>query len=254
MKFEEKLIILRKQNLLSQEGLAEKLDVTRQTVSKWELGQSRPDMDKLTVISKLFDVSIDVLINDEISLDTKKEQIKEDINKSSNNKKRGNRKFLLYIFILIFIASLTTLSYRAVCYIKEIKDAKTEELARKKEEAAKKQQEIEEKIKKQQEEAMKEAAKSDFNHMLEFYSGTEIGDDASRNLDEVIKNNKKSTDKLIEVIFDGTSYGTDPENIKTIKSKLKNFNGYKFQYYEILLDYDVDGYVNKVTIETKKGE
>ena len=44
MKFYEKLIILRKKALLSQEELAEKLDVTRQTISKWELGQSKPDM------------------------------------------------------------------------------------------------------------------------------------------------------------------------------------------------------------------
>ena len=47
MKFYEKLIILRKKDLLSQEELAEKLDVTRQTISKWELGQSKPDIDKL---------------------------------------------------------------------------------------------------------------------------------------------------------------------------------------------------------------
>ena len=47
MKFEEKLIKLRKEKLLSQEELGEKLDVTRQTISKWELGQSKPDMEKL---------------------------------------------------------------------------------------------------------------------------------------------------------------------------------------------------------------
>ena len=50
MRFDEKLIHLRKKNMLSQEGLAEKLNVTRQTVSKWELGQTKPDMDKLVDI------------------------------------------------------------------------------------------------------------------------------------------------------------------------------------------------------------
>ena len=59
MKFEEKLIKLRKQNALSQEELAEKLNVTRQTISKWELGQSKPDMDKLIELSKLFEMSLD---------------------------------------------------------------------------------------------------------------------------------------------------------------------------------------------------
>ena len=43
MKLEEKIIKLRKRNAWSQEELAEKLDVTRQTVSKWELGQTTPD-------------------------------------------------------------------------------------------------------------------------------------------------------------------------------------------------------------------
>lgn len=43
MKFEEKLVKLRKANAFSQEDLAEKLDVARQTVSKWELGQSKPE-------------------------------------------------------------------------------------------------------------------------------------------------------------------------------------------------------------------
>ena len=53
MKFEQKLMNLRKQKSMSQEELAEKLNVTRQTISKWELGQSKPDMDKLLEISKL---------------------------------------------------------------------------------------------------------------------------------------------------------------------------------------------------------
>ena len=64
MKFEEKLIKLRKENLLSQEELAEKLNVTRQTISKWELGQSKPDIEKLKEISSLFKVSIEQLTDD----------------------------------------------------------------------------------------------------------------------------------------------------------------------------------------------
>ena len=53
------------------------------------------------------------------------------------------------------------------------------------------------------------------------------------------------------VIFDGTSYGTDPSNISNVKNNLREFNGNKFQEYEISLDYDDKGYVNKVTIETR---
>ena len=61
MKFSEKLLSLRKQKGLSQEDLADKLNVTRQTVSKWELDQTVPDMNKLVEISKLFEISLDEL-------------------------------------------------------------------------------------------------------------------------------------------------------------------------------------------------
>ena len=53
MKFGDKLLKLRKLNGMSQEDLAEKLNVTRQTISKWELEQSKPDMGKFLEISKL---------------------------------------------------------------------------------------------------------------------------------------------------------------------------------------------------------
>lgn len=59
MKFNEKLIKLRKAAGLSQEELGNRLDVARQTVSKWELGETTPEMDKLVELSNLFNVSID---------------------------------------------------------------------------------------------------------------------------------------------------------------------------------------------------
>ena len=87
--------------------------------------------------------------------------------------------------------------------------------------------------------------------MHEFYAGTQGGTATGLEIDEIIKSNKKSSEHLIEVIFDGTSYGTDPDKIKEIKGMLKSFNGYKLQNYEISVDYDENGYVNKVTIESK---
>ena len=62
MSFSEKLIELRRKNGLSQEQLGEKLGVTRQTVSKWELGATTPEMEKLAAISELFNISTDELI------------------------------------------------------------------------------------------------------------------------------------------------------------------------------------------------
>ena len=64
MKSSEKLIALRKSKGMSQEELGEKLGVTRQTISKWELEQTIPDMNSLNKISELFDVSVDYLAND----------------------------------------------------------------------------------------------------------------------------------------------------------------------------------------------
>lgn len=254
MKFYEKLIILRKKALLSQEELAEKLDVTRQTISKWELGQSKPDIDKLQMMSKLFEVDVNTLTNEDISLEDKAET-KEDKN---NKKEDGDRKFILYILIIIFIASLALLAYRVGTDIKAKKDEIKEELRKEKEKAEKKQeeeekrqQELEDKINKEQEEYHENFSKDSFNSTFEMNQGTKSGMFAKSQVDNIIKNNKKDKEHLIEVIFDGTSYGTDPSNISNVKNNLREFNGYKFQEYEISLDYDDNGYVNKVTIETR---
>ena len=64
MKFNEKLIKLRKASGLSQEELADKLNVARQTVSKWELGETTPEMNKLVELSDLFNVSIDEMVKE----------------------------------------------------------------------------------------------------------------------------------------------------------------------------------------------
>lgn len=64
MSFSDKIRAIRSQYSLSQEELAEKLNVSRQTVSKWELGTSYPEIDKLIFISDLFDVTTDYLLKD----------------------------------------------------------------------------------------------------------------------------------------------------------------------------------------------
>ena len=62
MKFDENLRAFRKQKEFSQEYLAEKMNVSRQTISKWENGTAMPDLKKLTDLAKLFDVSMDELL------------------------------------------------------------------------------------------------------------------------------------------------------------------------------------------------
>ncbi|MFQ8988861.1 helix-turn-helix domain-containing protein [Roseburia intestinalis] len=62
MNISEKLLNLRKAHNLTQEQLAEQLNVSRQSISKWESGQCIPDADKLKLLSDIFNVSIDFLL------------------------------------------------------------------------------------------------------------------------------------------------------------------------------------------------
>lgn len=65
MSFAEKIYALRTQAGMSQAFFAEKLQVSRQTVSKWELGTSYPEIDKLVAISNMFHVTTDYLLKDQ---------------------------------------------------------------------------------------------------------------------------------------------------------------------------------------------
>lgn len=65
--FKDNLISLRKMKRLSQEALAEQLGITRQTLSKWETGESSPDIERCLQIARLFDVSLDDLVSDDKS-------------------------------------------------------------------------------------------------------------------------------------------------------------------------------------------
>ena len=86
MNFSEKLVKLRKENKMSQEDLAASLDVSRQSVSKWESGQTYPEMDKLLAICKIFNVTLDSLTNDEV-----------DINNTENKDKNVIDSFFSFV-------------------------------------------------------------------------------------------------------------------------------------------------------------
>lgn len=81
---------------LSQEGLAEKIYVTRQTISNWENGKSYPDIYSLLLLGSLFDVSLDQLIKGDIEI-MKKEINKEDVARFNKVSKQ---------FAVLFVASL----------------------------------------------------------------------------------------------------------------------------------------------------
>ena len=63
----EKITMLRKSNAYSQEEVAERLNVSRQAVSKWESGNTIPALDKIIKLSELFNVSTDYLLKDDVN-------------------------------------------------------------------------------------------------------------------------------------------------------------------------------------------
>lgn len=101
MEFNEKLIKLRKAAGLSQEELGNRLDVARQTVSKWEVGETTPEMNKLVELSNLFNVSMDDL--------AKEAEIPEVIARELDHKKIdsvytdvGNAKKIVKHYVIVF--------------------------------------------------------------------------------------------------------------------------------------------------------
>ena len=69
MKFNEKLIKLRKENKLTQDKLAEKINISTQSISKWENGHGYPDIENLMKISDLYNLSLDELLKDDKKLE-----------------------------------------------------------------------------------------------------------------------------------------------------------------------------------------
>ena len=107
MKFNEKLVKLRKEAGLSQEELGNKLNVARQTVSKWELGETTPEMDKLVKMSEIFNITLDELI--------KEENVNEKINNTNSQTLaglvikilKGIGIFLITLLIIIILLIIT---------------------------------------------------------------------------------------------------------------------------------------------------
>jgi transcriptional regulator with XRE-family HTH domain len=91
MDLSEKILKLRKANNLSQEQLAEQLGVSRQSISKWESGQSTPEIENLGILSRIFNVTIDYLLKpseiDELSIKTEifEKQQRELLRKTERN-------------------------------------------------------------------------------------------------------------------------------------------------------------------------
>ena len=94
---------LRKNKNLSQEEVAEKLNVTRQTISKWETNESKPDFDKILPICELFNITTEELL---IGINTEKKELNETIN-NKNTDSEIIKKRAIFISIGTFLYFLS---------------------------------------------------------------------------------------------------------------------------------------------------
>lgn len=114
MEFSENLLTLRKAKDLTQEQLAEKLNVSRQSVSKWESGQAAPELDKIVAMSVVFDVTTDYLLKsseiDDLSVKTEMLEKQQEQMLMREQRQQKIRECVLY-GIVIYLLLL------AVCFV-----------------------------------------------------------------------------------------------------------------------------------------
>ena len=115
MEIGKKIIELRKKNGLSQEELAEKVGVSRQTISKWELGETSPDLKQGKGLSKIFNVSLDELVDNDI-----KDIL---VERTSNTEKLAGLILKLIKFVVIFVIVAPILYIMLYIVVRNIRES-----------------------------------------------------------------------------------------------------------------------------------
>lgn len=105
MTLAEKIQNLRKEHQLSQDQLAAELGVSRQSVSKWELGDSKPDVDRILQLSRYFQVSTDYLLKDDWGEDRQNLQQQNtasetDFSQTSPDNDTPKKKYPLFLLLI----------------------------------------------------------------------------------------------------------------------------------------------------------
>ena len=107
MKFGENLYNLRKSSKMSQEKLAEKMDVSRQSVSKWENGESYPEMEKIMKLCNIFHCKINDLVHEDMSdINSLDEDIKMSVVKFKKEKQQKMKGLSKALYIIARIAKI----------------------------------------------------------------------------------------------------------------------------------------------------
>ena len=120
MSLAEKLVTLRKQKGLTQMDLAEQLNVSRQAISRWEVGAAVPSTDNLKVLSELYGVSVDYLLNDKVDPFCENYENQEVHN---NQKETQKRNRLIFVCILVLTTVISFGSYIITSITPKDKDA-----------------------------------------------------------------------------------------------------------------------------------
>lgn len=232
MNFSEKLIQLRKKEGLSQEELSYKLNVTRQTISKWELGQTTPEMDKLSEISNFFGVSVDTLLNEseEISIEDKK------VGSESSTNSNSKKVIIIVLSILLFLIIIGFILFKLFLSPFNLFFNFAENTISSVEQHVDNQlsddgsvdnyiQDVFSNFKN----LIEQNTNNDFTDTLELYSGTEFGSIVKTVIDKIITNNKKYSDNLITVTYNDTTT-SDPSELQKLKLNFEDFKKYEISY------------------------
>lgn len=264
MNFSERLIKLRKENGLSQEELGYKLNVTRQTVSKWELGQTTPEMSKLVEMSKLFGVTLDEL--------TDNKALENESIENNNIEENHNKRNIIIVILLVSILVILVILGINKIYNRSSKEGIFEkvfgDVFDSQDEVMSQAQNLFEDITQVGQNLLNQQTGNQseqnlinqvtqmgqdlinnsgfnqdvFNSNFELYNGTESGWSVKNLIDEIVTNNKKEKDKIITVIYQGTSI-SEPKELQSLKTKFEDITK-----YEVSFEYDENGYIYQTDI------
>ena len=119
MELKDNIYNLRKSKKISQEDLAEKVEVTRQTISNWELGSTSPNPKQLILLSKALCVSVDELLGNEITQNNNLAEQEIDSKENNATVTKSNKFAIFILFIDIFMSFIWGIA-SIVCLIENM--------------------------------------------------------------------------------------------------------------------------------------
>ena len=116
MGMEAKLALLRKQHGLTQLELAEKLNVSRQAISRWEVGAAVPSTENLKTLSVLYGVSVDDILNGKAEAVSQNIERTNEISKEQNNHSKNSKSMFVFACVLVSLALVAIIMSGVVKY------------------------------------------------------------------------------------------------------------------------------------------